>query len=71
MTERRTYMRTVLIETRCEKCDGRLKPGYIVLASNPPQYPHDCVDCGLVVNLKVQAKRLVYEPILEPAEPAT
>lgn len=33
---------------QCDKCGGLMKSTGEYLASNPPQYPHKCQNCGAV-----------------------
>lgn len=43
--ETNVNVRVVYVRRLCS-CGGEMKPGYYVLTSNPPQYPHVCDRCG-------------------------
>lgn len=43
--ETNANVRVVYVRRLCS-CGGEMKPGYYVLTSNPPQYPHVCDRCG-------------------------
>lgn len=48
--EKKFELRTVIVKHFCEPCakvgGGEYLPTGRVLLSNPPQYPHECNNCG-------------------------
>lgn len=63
-TEERHEVRPIRVTLRCE-CGGQMVPTGLMLASNPPQYPHRCsLECGIAVNvLGKQYPYIDYEAI--------
>lgn len=54
---------------QCDNCGGEMRPTGEYLASNPPQYPHKCQNCGTIKNFlhTYPCQRLVA--IENPREP--
>jgi hypothetical protein len=58
-TELKVFNRTI----RCPACGSPdLKWDGVTLASNPPWYPHYCLDCSYSVNLQETYPSTVYRP---------
>ena len=47
MAEVKERVNTFVVRYRCDVCDkGYLESTGVALTSYPPQYPHDCSNCG-------------------------
>jgi transcription elongation factor Elf1 len=54
-------MRTVRRFYKCPSCgDSHVEWTGVMLASNPPWYPHKCLQCGYQFNMRVKSGQLVY-----------
>lgn len=49
--EIKVRVETYKVYLKCDECKGFMIPNGICLASNPPQYPHVCDNCGNVQNI--------------------
>ena len=60
-------LKTFELHKYCPDCFNKPNDGCIlkfnglVLASNPPQYPHKCINCDKIFNLKNIYPLIVYE----------
>lgn len=60
--DRKTYVRTARVIRECTECwKGEMKPTGIMLASNPPQYPHECSACDHRETFRCTYPRIEYE----------
>ena len=41
----------VLTKAYCDECGGELKYSGSTLMSNPPKFPHECVECSATESL--------------------
>lgn len=59
----RKEVRTYTEYAICEKdyCGAIMKPTGECLMSDPPQFPHTCVECGNTQNFRVRYPNIVYE----------
>lgn len=59
----RKEVRTFKEYALCDKdyCFGEMKPTGQCLMSNPPQFPHACIECGNTQNFLVKYPHIVYE----------
>ena len=40
-------IRPIEIDFTCDSCgEGKMRPTGVMLCSNPPQFPHTCINCG-------------------------
>jgi hypothetical protein len=47
MPREQTPIRPIQVDYRCDSCnEGYYRPNGIVLTSMPPQFPHECSNCG-------------------------
>lgn len=47
MAETFTPVRPVSVDYECDKChNGHMRSTGVMLTSDPPQYPHECDECG-------------------------
>lgn len=61
--EHRQEVRPFRVLLMC-KCGGEMTPTGLMLASNPPQYPHKCEwGCGATVNERRTYPYIDYEVI--------
>lgn len=52
----------ILVEYVCDECQqGLMRPNGVMLMSNPPQYPHQCTNCG---STKVFYNQYPYQKIV-------
>lgn len=52
MSEITKEIKVIGVDYVCDKCGiGKMRPTGICLDSNPPQYPHECENCGHVINM--------------------
>ena len=56
-------VKVISVSLLCEECDGEMSPTGTVLTSNPPQYPHACLN-GHIINIFGEPyPRIKYKPI--------
>ena len=48
---KRNIVETYMERLYCDDCNEEMLPSGVVLASNPPQYPHVCKRCGKTENV--------------------
>lgn len=63
--------KTLIVHMKCDKCNNGLmvQDGYTILASDPPQYPHKCNNCGYYKNYFIQypyQRMVLLEKLREP-----
>lgn len=65
MGEIRRRVNTYSVDMLCPKCNsGNMRPrGGIVLMTSPPQYPHECENCGHVETFYQVYPRIEYEAV--------
>ena len=60
--EIRKEVRTFLVHLKCN-CGGKMLATGMCLTSDPPQYPHECVECDLIVNKDTTYPCIQHEEI--------
>lgn len=40
------------VQAMCDGCGGVMRTSGVAFMSSPPQYPHECIDCGHRETLK-------------------
>lgn len=59
----KTPMKVVQTDYHCDECaDGYLRPTGVMLASNPPQYPHKCTCCDATKTFRERYPIISYTP---------
>jgi hypothetical protein len=62
MAEVKSIVTSYLTDMICDKCGvGEMEPTGLVLTSSPPQYQHQCNNCGNPENYPVQYPFLTQE----------
>jgi len=60
--ETTTKTETVIKDFRCPKCkNGKLRPFGLTYLTNPPKYPHKCLNCGYKQTFKKRYPYVDYE----------
>lgn len=68
MSERTYAVRAVGVEYTCDECQaGVMEPTGVVLASYPPQWPHQCDNCGATKNLWQKYPTIRWERVQAPS----
>lgn len=50
-----------MVDYTCDKCGkGQYRPDGYALMSSPPQYPHECNECGHKATFKVKYPYIEY-----------
>lgn len=65
--EVRTESKIFTVNKKCDKCGKglMLRSGNMTLATYPPQYPHECNNCGKVENYNKEYPYYEVVPIEE------
>jgi len=71
--EKVAEVKVLTVEMVCDKCGkGLMKPyGNNVFATYPPQYPHECNNCGHIESYPFQypyRKLVPLEPLRKPSK---
>jgi hypothetical protein len=61
--ELKQEVKSYKIEYTCDECKaGTMKFTGLTLTSNPPQYEHQCTNCGVIIHFRgITYPRIVYE----------
>jgi uncharacterized Zn finger protein len=60
---KKTEVKTFAERLYCDKCGEEMKFTGTVLCSHPPQYPHQCPNCGYRETTTTQYPHVYFETI--------
>ena len=62
MGEIKKIVNPVQVDMVCPKCGrGMMRPDNVVLTTSPPQYPHECNECGYTETYYVMYPYIMWE----------